>query len=203
MELSPNAGDLVQDYVGLLPNESTLAINSTWFKTRTSEGSATRKRERWLTISIASGLVALIGIGVRSGQADGPKPLTAADVIKLWTPMTDGVEDFQSFEASPKESPGLAAGTFRVVGPSFERLWNHYAERCGIRARYEAKRLLVSGGTSAKGAYPASDRAFWDASVTRTLSVFLLRTDRYTVSVTIQPDRDGKSMLGSISAVIR
>jgi hypothetical protein len=161
-----------------------------------------RKRERWLTISIALGLVALIGMGVRGSQAERPKPLTAAAVIKLWEPTLDGAQDFQSFWASPKESPGVAAGTFRIVGPSFEGLWNHYAELCGIRERYEAKHLLVSGGASAKGAYVVSDRASWDASVPRTLSVFLLRTDRYTVTATIQPGPDGKSMLGSISAVI-
>jgi hypothetical protein len=33
------------------------------------------------------------------------------------------------------------------------------------------------------------------------LSIFLLRTDLYTVTVTIQPDRDGKVLLGSIAAV--
>ena len=80
-----------------------------------------RKRGHWLTISIAAGLVALIGIGVRGSQPEGPKPLTAADVIKLWEPKLEGVEDFQSFDASPKECPAVAAGTFRVVGPSFER----------------------------------------------------------------------------------
>ena len=161
-----------------------------------------RKHGLWLTISIAAGLVALIGIGVRGGQAEQPKPLTAVDVVKLWEPMLDGATDFQSFEASPKESPGVAAGTFRVAGPSFERLWKHYAELCGIHEGYEAKRMLVSGGTSAKGIYVVSDRVSWDSKATRTLSVFLLRTDRYTVTATIQPGPDGKSMLGSISAVI-
>jgi hypothetical protein len=161
-----------------------------------------RKHRRWFTVPVASGLIALIGIGVRGGQADDPKWLTAEDVIKLWKPMLDGVEDFQQFMASPKESPGVAAATFRVVGPSFEGLWNHYADLCGIGNRYEARRLLVSGGTGPKGSYVVSDRASSDAKGGRGLSVFLLRTDSYTVTATIEPDPDGKAMRGSIAAVI-
>ena len=103
--------------------------------------------------------------------------------------------------ASPRESSGVAASTFRVVGPSFEGLWNHYADLCGIGDRYEARRFLISGGTGAKGSYVVSDRASSDAKGGRGLSVFLLRTDRYTVTATIQPDPDGKAVRGSIAAV--
>jgi hypothetical protein len=160
-----------------------------------------RKHRRWLTISVALGLVGLIGIGVRGGQADDPKRLTAEDVIKLWEPKLDGVEDFQQFVASPKESTGLAAATFRIVGPSFEDLWNHYADLCGISERYGARHFLMSGGTGAKGTYVVSDRASSITKGGRALSVFLLRTDRYTVTATIQPDPDGKAVRGSIVAV--
>ena len=116
--------------------------------------------------------------------------------------MLDGREDFQQFGASPKESPGVAAYTFRVMGPSFEGLWNHYANLCGIGDRYEARRFLTAGGTGAKGSYVVTDRASSDARGGRGLSVFLLRTDRYTVTATIQPDPDGTALRGSIAAVI-
>jgi hypothetical protein len=161
-----------------------------------------RKHRRWLTIPVASGLVALIGIGLRGGRADDSKRPTAADVITLWTPRRDGVKDFHQFGASPKESPGVAACTFRVVGPSFEELWNHYADLCGIGERYEARRFLTSGSTGAKGSYVVTERWSSDGGVARGLSVFLLRTDRYTVTATIQPDLDGKAVRGSIAAVI-
>jgi hypothetical protein len=119
-----------------------------------------RKHRRWLTIPVALGLVALIGIGLRAGRADDPKRLTAADVVKLWKPMPDGTEDFQQFVASPKESPGLAAATFRVVAhPS--RPSGTITPTCagsGTNA-YEPKRLLMSGKTGAKGSYVVSDRA--------------------------------------------
>jgi hypothetical protein len=156
---------------------------------------------RLLTISVSLGLIALIAVGLRGGQAEAPKRLTAQDVIKLWEPKLNGVEDFQQWVASPKESTEMAAATFRVQGPSFERLWNLYADLCGIRDRYEASRFVISGGKSAKGTYVVSDRASSDTKVARGLSVFLLRTDRYTVTATIQPDPDDKSLRGSIAAV--
>ena len=160
-----------------------------------------RKHGRWLTIPVTLSLVALIGIGVRGGQADDSKRLTADDLITLWKPIPAGVEDFQQFVASPKESTGVEAATFRVVGPSFEGLWNHYADLCGIGERYEASRLMMSGGRSARGTYVVSDRAISLAKRERALSVFVLRTERYTVTATIQPDPDGKAMRGSIVAV--
>jgi hypothetical protein len=159
------------------------------------------KPRQLLTIPLAVGLVGLIGIGVCGGRTDDSKRLTADDVINLWKPMPDDAQDFQQFVASPKESPGVAAATFRVVGPTFEGLWNHYAHLCGIEDRYEAKRLRICGGTSTEGSYVVSDRASSDAKGERGLSVFLLRTGRYTVTATIQPDPDGKAMRGSIAAV--
>jgi hypothetical protein len=160
-----------------------------------------RKFRFWLTIAVASGLIALIGIGVRQGQADDTKRLTADGLIKLWKPMGDGAEDFQQWVASPKESPREAVATFRIVGPSFEGLWNHYADLCGIATRYDARRVLISGGTGAKGIYVVSDQTSTQGNGGRAFSVFLLRTDRYTVTATIQPDPDGKAMRGSITAV--
>ena len=160
-----------------------------------------RKHKQWLAIPLSTVAALMIGNGLAGGRADVSKRLTALDVIRLWKPMPDGVVDFQQFEAAPKESSAAATATFRVVGPSFERLWNHYAERCGMVERYEAKRLLVSGGTSPKGTYVVNDRAAADAKGERGLSVFLLRTDRYAVTATIQPDPDGKAMRGSIAAI--
>ncbi|WP_261363101.1 hypothetical protein [Gemmata palustris] len=36
----------------------------------------------------------------------------------------------------------------------------------------------------------------------RTVSVFMLKTDTYTVTVTFQPASDGKSIIGSLSVVL-
>jgi hypothetical protein len=88
------------------------------------------------------------------------------------------------------------------VGPSFEELWNHYADLCGIGDRYEARRFLTSGSTGDKGSYVVTELWSSEGGVARRLSVFLLRTDRYTMTATIQPDLDGKAVRGSIAAVI-
>ena len=160
-----------------------------------------RRYSRWLMIVVTSGLVALIGTGLHGTQAGDSKRVAAEELIKGWEPKVDGVEDLQQFVASPEGMPGMAAATFRVVGPSFERLWNHYADLCGIADRYESKRFLVTGKVGTKGSYVVSDRASADARAGRGLSLFMLRTDRYTVSVTIQPDPAGKALLGSIAVV--
>jgi hypothetical protein len=161
------------------------------------------KFRRWIVVPAVSSLVALIGIGVRGGQSNEPKRLTAADVITLWKPMLDGVDDFQQFVASPNDSSAVAAATFRVVGLTFERLWNHYGDLCGIKKRYDARQILMLGGKGAKGTWVVSDRSSSLASgAERALTVFLLRTDRYTVTATIEPEPDGKAVRGSIAAVI-
>src|SRR5262249_48127864 len=135
--------------------------------------------------------------------ADDLKRLTAADVITLWEPKPEGVVDFQQFVASPRETETMAAATFRVVGPSFENLWNYYAGLCGIPDRFDASQLLVKGKTGAKGTYVVSDRASSDSPRSRALSVFMLRNERFAVSVTIEPDPAGKAILGSIAALTR
>jgi hypothetical protein len=66
---------------------------------------------------------------------------------------------------------------------------------------YEARRFLNSGGTGPHESYVVADRGSSDAEEGRVLSVFLLRTRGYTVTVTVQPDRDGKAVVGSIAAV--
>jgi hypothetical protein len=48
------------------------------------------------------------------------------------------------------------------------------------------------------GNYVVNDRM--DPKGGRVLSVFLLRTDQYTATVTIQPDPAGKDVYGSIAA---
>jgi hypothetical protein len=148
------------------------------------------------------GALAFCVVGLRTGRAERPAPPSADEVIAQWSPMAVGAEDFQQFSAAPKDSPGVAVCTFRVVGPSFERLWNHYADLCGVKDRYDPKQFLVSGSTSPKGTYIVSDRPASVAHGGRALSVFLLRTEHYTVTTTIQPDPDGKALRGSIAAVI-
>jgi len=132
-----------------------------------------------------------------------PKKLTAEDVIELWSPrLLKTAQDCGQMGASPKQSPNVAAYSFRVVGPTFEELWNHYAQLCGMKQRYEEKTLLFSGDTGPNGSYVVADPTLAGGKGVRGSSVFLLKTDSYTVTATFQPDPDGKSITGSLTAVM-
>jgi hypothetical protein len=93
-------------------------------------------RVMWIVIP------ALMGVGTmaaRSGvgrdEPAKPKPPAAEDVIKLWAPKLKNATDYQQMGGAPKQSPNVAAYSFRVVGPTFEELWNHYARLCGMKQR--------------------------------------------------------------------
>lgn len=163
-----------------------------------------RKYGRWFTIPAALALVGLLGVGLRGVQAgDDPKAQAAVDVFEMWKPMKpklDGLTDFQTFGGSPEKTPGVAGYSFRVVGPSFADLWTYYAELCGIEQHFDAGRYLNATGTGAKGGYVISERPTSDGQA-RALTVFVLRADHHSVTVTIRPDFDGKAILGSITAV--
>jgi hypothetical protein len=60
---------------------------------------------------------------------------------------------------------------------------------------------VVSPGRGPKGSYVVSDRAAADGSG-HAVSVFLLKTDQYTVTVTLHPSADGKGIEGSLTAVV-
>lgn len=130
--------------------------------------------------------------------------VTAQEVIKLWSPQLKTTTDYQSMGGSPKESPNVAAYSFRVVGPTYGELWSHYAGLCGMKEQYGEKNFINTAGTGPKGSYVVSDRVPGELdgkSSGRGLSVFLLKTEDYTVTATFQPSTDGKSMIGSLTAI--
>jgi hypothetical protein len=162
-----------------------------------------RNHRRWITITVCLISVTMSGVaGLRAELPKAPERLTAIEVITAWKPYVKPPKDFQQWRASPERSPGVAACSFRVEGPSFEELWNHYADLCGISDRYEAKTFLTVGDVGVRGSYVVTDRASSDAIGGRGLSVFLLKNDHYAVTVTMQPDPDGKALRGSIAAVV-
>ena len=81
-----------------------------------------------------------------------PRKLTAEDVIELWSPRgLKTAQDYGQMGASPKQSPNGAAYSFRVIGPTFEELWNHYAQLCGMKLRYQEKTFQFSGNNCTNG----------------------------------------------------
>jgi hypothetical protein len=161
------------------------------------------KRVTWLlTVLVIGAGATAVATGTRGDEPKKPKKPTAGEVAELWAPKLKSATDYAQTGGSPKAAPGVTAYSFRVVGPTFEELWNHYADRCGVKQRYAEKTFLVTADTGPKGSYVVSDRAAADGKGGRGLSVFLLQTDAYTVTVTFQPDPDGKSISGSLSAVV-
>ena len=140
--------------------------------------------------------------GIGSGAPAHSKALTAVDVIERWSPRLKNHTDYGQLGGSPQQAPNVAAYSFRVVGPTFEELWNHYAEWCGIKQQYAEKTFLNTADTNAKGNYVVSERPSGDGKGGRGPSVFLLKTDAYTVTVTFQPDPDDRSISGSLTAVV-
>jgi len=154
------------------------------------------------TIAALSIGVIVVVAGTRSGEPERPKPLRADDVIQLWSPNLKNHTDYGQLGGSPEHSPNVAAYSFRVLGPTFEELWNHYAERCGIKKRYAEKSFLITADTGANGSYVVSERPSEDGKGGRGPSVFLLKTETYTVTVTFHLDPDGRSLSGSLTAVV-
>lgn len=153
-------------------------------------------------------LMAFLGAGVLTtalstwGQEPKPTKLSADEVVKLWSPNLKSATSYHQTGGSPKQS-NVAAYSFRVVGPSFEELWNHYAKLCGMKQQYAEGTILVAADAGPNGSYVVSDRTLAGGKGERGLSVFLLKTDAYTVIVTIQIDPDRKSISGSLSAVVQ
>ncbi|HVJ82283.1 MAG TPA: hypothetical protein VNC50_14540 [Planctomycetia bacterium] len=137
--------------------------------------------------------------------ADAPKQmaLKADDVVKLWSPRMGKAKGYHATGGSPEVASDVAAFSFRVKGVTLEELWNHYAERCGTTTRFKPKNFLISASTGPKGSYVISDQMSADGKGTRGVSVFMLKTDEYAVTVSFLPDADGKSICGSIAAVVR
>ena len=152
-----------------------------------------------LAISACASAVAL---GTRAQEPAKPGKPTAQGVIKLWSPELKSSTDFHQWHGSPKHSPEIAVVAFRVVGPTFAELWNHYAGLCGMKGRYEANSFQVITDAGPKGSYVILDRMSGDGKGARGPSVFLLKNEAYTVTVTFAPDPGGESISGSLSAVV-
>lgn len=150
-------------------------------------------------------LLALALLTPLAVAADPPKKPTADAVVKQWTPKLD--KDDASYGrtgGSPKESPDVAGYTFQCAGPSLEEVWNFYAEKCGMEERYKEKNYLIATGTTKKGEYVVSGRPVAGGkSGDHGETMFLLKTAEYTVTVSFHLDPDGKTIQGSIAAVLK
>jgi hypothetical protein len=130
------------------------------------------------------------------------KKLTADEVIEQWAPKPERVRSssYHHLGASPAED-GVAAYAFRVEGLSIETLWNHYAGLCGVKDRYDAKAVLNVVRKTEKGVCVLANQIPTPTDPSR-VSTFLIKTERYVVTVTLQHHPDGKTITGSVTAVV-
>lgn len=150
-------------------------------------------------------VAALTVVTGAEGQPAAAKKTTADDVLKEWKPKVAGKgKEFEATGGSPKDAPDVGALSFRLEGWTFEEVWNFYADKCGVEHRYKEKTIHIVTGAGKKGSYVISDRlTSLNADAKRAVSVFLLKTDGYTATVSFHPSPDGKSILGSIAVVLK
>jgi hypothetical protein len=103
-----------------------------------------------------------ITAGTRAQEPGKSEKPSAEDVIKLWSPQLKTSIDYHQAGGSPKQYPNVAAFSFRVVGPTFEESWNHYAGLCGMKKRYTENTLLSSADAGPNGSIVVTDRSAAD-----------------------------------------
>jgi hypothetical protein len=157
----------------------------------------------WLLTSLVIGIAVTAFVTRTHGDEPAkPKKPTVEEVVKQWSPNLESATAFSQIGGAPKKAPNVVAYSFRVAGLTYGDLWNHYAKLCGVERKYDPKYFLRSADDGPKGSYVVSDQDTSDGKGGRVLSVFLLKTDTYTATVTFQPDPDGKSISGSLSVIV-
>lgn len=159
---------------------------------------------RSLSLAVCLTFVPLLPANVFA--ADPAKKLTGDAVWKEWHPkQIKGVKDYHATGGSPKEAPDVAGLTFTLKGTmTLEDVWNFYAEKCGLEERYKEKHVWMVTKTTPKGECVLSVRlTSLDETAKHRETMFLLKTDAYTVAVTLHVDPDGKTIVGSVAAVVK
>lgn len=135
---------------------------------------------------------------VTVGAAE-PQPAAEAFAGR-WLPKLKANTDYQA--TGGPQGTTAAAYVFRVVGPTYEQLWNHYADLCGIRERYAPQHLLNDGGQSAAGRYLTLNRPPGVIDDRKLIgpgqAMFLLQAEDHTATVTFHSSPDAKSLMGSV-----
>jgi hypothetical protein len=134
-------------------------------------------------------------------QDAAPKKLTLEAVHQLWSAQLQGTTQYHEMGTPAGKGADAGAWSFRVSGIEFAALWNHYAGLCGMTKRYEAMTVSNTGETGPKGAYALAERPpEKDGS---RMSVFLLKAEGYTATVTIQSSAEAKTIAGTLALQLR
>lgn len=97
--------------------------------------------------------------------------------------------------SSPTDSPNIYAESFVTDDWSFREAWNFYAGKCGIGRKYAAKTISNVAGAGTSGSWLLVEAL---VEGKRSASVFTSRRSGYTVSITLIPPSDGKTVQGTL-----
>jgi len=116
-------------------------------------------------------------------------------------PPGEGVGDWHDLGAGcPNDSPKLYVVSFRTSQLTFAEAWEFCATKCGADKKYVAYRLETTAGEGGKGSWALVERPGKDGE--RIESLFALRSEKYSVSVTLRPEGGGKSVSGTLTVVV-
>jgi hypothetical protein len=134
-------------------------------------------------------------------KGSSSKLSAAQEIARAWIPQKDGVGDWHSLGAGcPKDSPKLYVASFRTSQLTFAEAWEFCATRCGAEKKFVAYRLETTSGKSGRGCWALVERPGKDLK--RIESLFALRSEKYSVSVTLRPEAGGKAVSGTLTVVV-
>src|SRR5262249_42238399 len=117
--------------------------------------------------------------------------ISVDDVFTQWEPKKVGVADYHSFSAlAPTNGPATVRAISFSTSQEFADLWRHYAAKCGIERGFVEGSIYVLSGTNSLGSYFLLERS---ANLKIRESVFGLRTESYSVSVTLRNSKEIQS----------
>ena len=116
--------------------------------------------------------------------------ISVDDLFPQWEPKKVGV-DYHSFGTlAPTNGPATVRALSFSTSQEFADLWRYYAAKCGIDRRFVEGNIYVLSGTNSLGSYCLVERS---ANLKTRESVFGLRTQSYSVSVTLRNSNEIES----------
>ena len=156
-----------------------------------------------LVLGLVLAGVCWFGIAARTAADKKPSPTLSAaqEIATEWIPQKDAVGDWHDLGAGcPRDSPKLHVVSFRTSQLTFAEAWEFCASKCGADKKYVAYRLETTAGEGEKGSWALVERP--GKNLERIEALFALRSEKYSVSVTLRPENGGKSVSGTLTVVV-
>ena len=156
-----------------------------------------------LTLGLVLAGVCWPGFAARTPADKEPsaKKSAAQEIAQDWIPRGHGIGAWHDIGAGcPKDSPASYVASFRTSQLTFAEAWEACATKCGADKKYKAHRLEVTAVKGDKGCWALVERP--GRGLERIESLFLFRSEKYSVSVTLRPENGGKAVSGTLTVVM-